>query len=130
MPKITYVDKPVFGLDIGRSSIKMMQVAPIKGRSTVIGYGNTFFKPEKHIKIELSGGYFQLPNVKNFALNKYGLPTYSQINLGLTYQFDHYLKGLNALLLVVRKDDIGETYQNDRYIFNKVNMTHFNLIFN
>lgn len=91
---------------------------------------NTFFKPEKHIKIELSGGYFQLPDVKNVALNKYGVPTYSQINLGLTYQFDHYLKGLNALLLVVRKDDIGETYQNDRFVFNKVNMTHLNLIIN
>jgi hypothetical protein len=91
---------------------------------------NTFFKPEKHIKIELSGGYFSLPDVKNFALNKYGMPSYSQINLGLTYQFDHYLKGLNALLLVVRKDDIGETYQNDRFVFNKVNMTHLNLIIN
>lgn len=91
---------------------------------------NAFFKPEKHIKIELSGGYFQLPDIKNFALNKYGVPTYSQINLGLTYQFDHYLKGLNALLLVVRKDDIGETYQNDRFVFNKVNMTHLNLIIN
>ncbi len=91
---------------------------------------NTFFKPKKHIKIELSGGYFQLPDVKNFALNKYGLPTYSQINLGLTYQFDHYLKGLSALFLIVRKDDIGETYQNDRFVFNKVNMTHLNLIIN
>jgi hypothetical protein len=91
---------------------------------------NTFYKPEKHIKIELSGGYFQLPDVKNFALNKYGVPTYSQINLGLTYQFDHYLKGLNALFLVVRKDEIGETYQNDRFVFNKVNMTHLNLIIN
>lgn len=91
---------------------------------------NTFFKPEKHIKIELSGGYFQIPDVKNFALNKYGLPTYSQINLGLTYQFDHYMKGLNALLLVVRKDEIGETYQNDRFVFNKVNITHLNLIIN
>ncbi|CAH0994831.1 hypothetical protein EMA8858_00943 [Emticicia aquatica] len=91
---------------------------------------NTFYKPEKHIKIELSGGYFSLPDVKNFALNKYGMPPYSQINLGLTYQFDHYLKGLNALLLVVRKDDIGETYQNDRFVFNKVNMTHLNLIIN
>lgn len=91
---------------------------------------NTFFKPKKNIKIELSGGYFQLPDVKNFALNKYGLPTYSQINLGLTYQFDHYLKGLNALLLVVRKDEIGETYQNNRFVFNKVNITHLNLIIN
>lgn len=91
---------------------------------------NTFFKPEKHIKLEMSGGYFQLPDVKKFALNKYGMPSYLQINLGLTYQFDHYLKGLNALLLLVRKDEIGETYQNDRFVFNKVNMTHLNLIIN
>jgi type IV pilus assembly protein PilM len=46
MSKITYTDKPVFGLDIGRSSIKMMQVETVKGKSTVVGYGNTFFKPE------------------------------------------------------------------------------------
>ena len=91
---------------------------------------NTFYKPEKHIKIELSGGLFSLPDVKNFALNKYGMPSYSQINLGLTYQFDHYLKGLNALILVVRKDDIGEIPQNDRFVFNKVGMTHLNLIIN
>jgi type IV pilus assembly protein PilM len=46
MSKITYIDKPVFGLDIGRTSIKMMQVAHGKGKSAVVGYGNTFFKPE------------------------------------------------------------------------------------
>ncbi|MFN3587985.1 MAG: OprD family outer membrane porin [Spirosomataceae bacterium] len=91
---------------------------------------NTYWKPEKHIKVELSGGYFQLPDVKNFALNKYGLPTYTQVNAGLTYQFDHFLEGLNLLVLVVRKDQLGETYANDRFVFNKVNMTHFNFIIN
>jgi hypothetical protein len=91
---------------------------------------NAFFKPKKGIKVELSGGYYHLPDVKNFELNKYGMPTYTQVNFGLTYQFDHYLKGLNALLLVVRKDEIGNTYENDRYVFNKVNLTHLNLIFN
>lgn len=91
---------------------------------------NTYWKPEKHIKLELSGGYFQLPDVRNFALNKYGMPSYSQVNAGLTYQFDHFLEGLNLLVLVVRKDEIGETYQNDRFVFNKVNMTHFNFIIN
>ena len=101
------------------------------------GYGdvsattvNTFYKPGKHLKVELSAGYFHLPDVKNFALNKYGMPSYSQINLGITYQFDHFLKGFNALLLVVRKDELGETYKNDRFVFNKVNMTHFNFILN
>jgi len=91
---------------------------------------NTYYKPEKHIKLEMSAGYFHLPDIKNYALNKYGMPTYSQINLGLTYQFDRYLKGLNVLLLAVRKDELGETYNNDRYIINKVNLTHLNLIVN
>ncbi|MFN8344315.1 MAG: OprD family outer membrane porin [Spirosomataceae bacterium] len=91
---------------------------------------NTFYKPQKNIKIELSGGLFQLPDAKNATLNKYGMPGYSQVNLGITYQFERYLKGLNALLLIVRKDEQSNTYNNDRYVFNKVNMTHLNFILN
>lgn len=45
MPKITYVDKPLFGFDIGRSSIKIMQIVASKGKASVIGYGNTTFDP-------------------------------------------------------------------------------------
>jgi hypothetical protein len=91
---------------------------------------NTFYKPQKNIKVEVSGGYFRLPDAKNVALNKYGMPGYSQINLGITYQFKDYFKGLSALLLVVRKDEQSNTYNNERYVFNKVNMTHFNFILN
>lgn len=91
---------------------------------------NAFFKPNKQLKVELSAGYYRLPDVRNALLNKYGMPSYSQVNLGLSYHFGHFLKGLNALLLVVRKDELGETYQNDRYVFNKVNMTHLNFILN
>lgn len=91
---------------------------------------NTRFKPEKRIDLTLSGGYFHLPDVMNVRLNKYGMPSYSQVNLGLTYQFDQYLKGLNAYLLLVRKDNHGRVYGNDRLVINKVNMVHTNLIFN
>lgn len=91
---------------------------------------NTRFKPEKHIELALSGGYFHLPDVKNFRQNKYGMPGYSQLNLGITYQFDQYLKGLSAFLLVVRKDKMGSAYDDNRYIFNKVNMVQTNLILN
>lgn len=91
---------------------------------------NTFYKPQKNIKVEVSGGYFRLPDTKNVTLNKYGMPGYSQINLGITYQFENRLKGLSALLLAVRKDEQSNTYNNDRYVFNKVNMTHFNFILN
>lgn len=91
---------------------------------------NTFYKPQKNLKVEVSGGYFRLPDAKYVAMNKYGMPGYSQINLGLTYQFEDRLKGLSALLLVVRKDEQSDTYNNNRYVFNKVNMTHFNFILN
>ncbi len=43
MSKLTYVDKPVFGLDIGRSSIKIMQIDNHGKKAQVIGYGNTSF---------------------------------------------------------------------------------------
>lgn len=48
MARLLYTDKPVFGLDIGRSSIKMMQVdvSSQKAKSPVIGYGTTQFDPK------------------------------------------------------------------------------------
>jgi len=91
---------------------------------------NLFFKPEKHIRLEVSTGYYQTPDVKDFARNKYGLPSYVQTNVGFTYQFDHFLKGLSLQTLIVRKDRVGETYENPRFVFNKVNMTHLNFILN
>lgn len=91
---------------------------------------NLFFKPEKHIRLEVSTGYFHTPDVKNFERNKYGLPSYVQTNVGLTYQFDHFLKGLTLQTLIVRKDRVGETYENPRFVFNKVEMTHLNFILN
>lgn len=91
---------------------------------------NTFFKPRKNIRIEISGGYFKLPDVSNVALNKYAMPPYSQLNLSFNYQFGPYLKGLNAQLLIVRKDYLGNDYLKPQFVFNKVNMTHLNLIIN
>jgi type IV pilus assembly protein PilM len=43
---IFYKDKPVFGFDIGRSSIKVMQIAQSPKKSQVIGYGTATFPSE------------------------------------------------------------------------------------
>ncbi len=43
---IFYKDKPVFGFDIGRSSIKIMQIVHSAKQSTVTGYGTTTFDPK------------------------------------------------------------------------------------
>ena len=82
------------------------------------------------LKASLSYGYFQLPDVKNYALNKYGLPSYTQLNIDLSYEFVDFLEGLEIQALYVHKANQGETYQNEKYIINKVNMSNYNLILN
>lgn len=91
---------------------------------------NSIFKANQRLKFDLSAGYFKLPDTRNFVLNKYGIPAYAQLNADLTYTFGRYLKGLEAHILYVRKERIGNTYGNDRYTINKVNMNHMNLIIN
>jgi len=80
-------------------------------------------------KMGLGYGYYLLPDVKNYRLNKYGLPSYHQINLDASYNFVGFLKGLEVKCLVACKLKQGETYQNAKYIYNKVNMVNLNLIF-
>lgn len=91
---------------------------------------NAFYKPQPQLKWEVSWGYYKLSDVKNVFLNKYGMPAYTQLNVGMSYQFKGFLEGLDAQLLVVRKDNVGATYDNNRYVFNKVNLSHFNFILN
>ncbi len=86
--------------------------------------------PKANLKTSLAAGYYHLPDVKNFRLNKYGMPSYTQINADIRYTFTHTLKGLEAQLLVVAKINNGETYNNYRYVFNKVNMEQYNFILN
>jgi hypothetical protein len=86
--------------------------------------------PKIRIKTSLSGGYYKLPDVKNYRLNKYGVPSYTQVNADVRYAFNKVLKGLEAQLLVVGKLNSGETYNNKRFEFNKVNMVLFNFVLN
>lgn len=76
----------------------------------------------------LGYGHFYLPDVKNAAINKYGLPSYKQLNLEARYSFRGYLKGMSALFLFIYKGDLGETYGEYKYVFNKVDMFNWNLM--
>ena len=75
-------------------------------------------------------GYVSMPDVKNYALNKYGLPSYFQWNTSLKYDFKKWLPGLEGQLLLVVKTKTGETYQQPKYEINKVNLLLTNLIIN
>jgi hypothetical protein len=86
--------------------------------------------PTIRIKTSLSGGYYKLPDVKDYRLNKYGVPSYTQVNADVRYAFNKVLKGLEAQLLVVGKLNSGETYNNKKFEFNKVNMVLYNFVLN
>ncbi len=86
--------------------------------------------PKSGFQTSLAGGYYHLPDVKNYSMNKYGLPSYIQVNADLRYTFMNSLKGLEVQLLVVGKLNKGDTYNNSRLIINKVNMFQSNFVLN
>ncbi len=86
--------------------------------------------PLAGIKTSLAAGYYEMSDVKNFRLNKYGLPSYTQFNADVRYAFAGMLKGLEAQLLLVGKINEGETYNNKRFEFNKVDMMLYNFVLN
>ncbi len=86
--------------------------------------------PKSGIKTSVAAGYYHLPDTKNFALNKYGMPSYTQINTDIRYTFTNTLNGLEAQLLLVAKLNNGETYGNSKQIINKVNMVQSNFVLN
>lgn len=75
-------------------------------------------------------GYYNLPAIENFSLNKYGMPSYTQLNVDLHYRFNGLLKCLESQLLYVHKGKTGSIPGDQRYIINKVNMNLWNVIFN
>lgn len=86
--------------------------------------------PATSFRLELGLGHFSLPDVTNTQLNKYGVPSYNQLNAGMRYAFPGFLEGLDAQLLYVYKQKAGESYNNNKYIINKVDMGLWNLVFN
>ena len=90
----------------------------------------SYATPNLPIKASLSYGIFKLPDVKQVALNKYGLPSYNQLNLDINYEFEGFLEGLEIQALYVHKSNQGETYENEKYIINKVNLSNYNLVLN
>lgn len=86
--------------------------------------------PKANVKIQAGYGFYNLPEVNDFALNKYGLPSYTQLNIDIRHEFKGFLTGLDAQLLFVHKGRSGNTYGNKKYIINKVNLSSWNLVFN
>jgi len=79
---------------------------------------------------EISLGYYNMPDVKNYILNKYGMPSYGQLNFDAKYLFSKSLKGFDAEFLYAFKKCFGDNYENGKYVINKLNLSHFSFIIN
>lgn len=86
--------------------------------------------PASHLTLDLGVGYYDLPDVRDFTHNKYGMPSYLQTNAEIKYEFHGILQGLDLDFLYVFKANAGNTYQDPRFIINKVNMSNINIVFN
>ncbi|TDN38838.1 outer membrane porin, OprD family [Hymenobacter sp. UV11] len=82
------------------------------------------------LKAEAGYGHYYLPDVQDFRLNKYGMPSYSQLNASLSYPLRGWANGLRGQVLYIYKAPLGDTYDEARYVVNKVDMHQLNLLIN
>lgn len=99
------------------------------GSHAVVIKANKSF-PKQRIKTSVAVGYFDMPDVSNVALNKYGMPSFLQANLDVRYVFGGFMKGFDIQLLLLHKFNTGDTKNNDKFVFNKVEMSTVNLVLN
>jgi hypothetical protein len=76
----------------------------------------------------LGAGRYDLPDAKNAALNKYGFPSYYHFISELRFKPKGFTEGLEFFFLMVNKIGFGEAYDNPRFVYNKVDLSNFNLI--
>ncbi len=84
---------------------------------------------KRRINTELSYGYYDLPGVTDYQLNKYGMPSYHQVLFNINYRFAGFMKGLGVEFMYTYKRQ-AESTENLKAIINKVNMSHVNVIVN
>ena len=86
----------------------------------------------KRLSFTLGCGNYQLPDVKDYFFNKYGMPSYQQLNTILNFQFAHNKNphNLSIQLWYVQKFNAGNSYNQIKYELNKVNMSQINIVLN
>lgn len=86
--------------------------------------------PKRSLKSSVAYGYFDLPDINDPAANKYGMPSYHQMNFDLRYDFKGFLNGMGAQLLYVHKFKIGKEPLSPSTVINKVDMGLWNVVLN
>lgn len=83
------------------------------------------------VVLNLGYGNYHLPDVKNVALNKYGMPSYQQLNTRLSISLQTSKShDLQLQFWYIQKFNEGNTYNQVKYELNKVNMSQVNIVVN
>lgn len=85
---------------------------------------------KQKLTVEAAYGHFYLADIRHPALNKYAFPSFRQANFDVRYAFGGMFEGLRAQLLYVWKGHLGAGPGADKYVINKVDLSHINLILN
>lgn len=85
--------------------------------------------PKTGLRPYLHIGFHWLPDLADAAANKYGFPSYRQINLGLKYKPVNR-KDLDFHFILMNKEALGNEALSPRLRYNKVEMIHINGIVN
>lgn len=83
-----------------------------------------------HNRLEpkLGVGYFIYPDVLDFRLNKYGMPSYIHYLAAFNYALHKVFEGVELQFMAVYKQNVAEVYGDKRFIINKANLMHFDLM--
>lgn len=100
------------------------------GRVKAVSANVTYKIPKIRLKSSLGIGQYLLPSVMNYQLNKYAMPSYTQLNADVRHDFNGFLDGTNIQILYVYKFGTGNHYENPKNIVNKINMSNFNIVLN
>jgi hypothetical protein len=91
-------------------------------------YQRNFIK--SGIQVYGFAGLHFLPEPSRVEYNKYGFPSYAQLNIGGKYDPVDWGKGLDFHLILMSKINMLSGEMKPQWIYNKVNMVHFNFIAN
>jgi len=79
---------------------------------------------------ELGYGRYYMPDVKQYGLNKYSMPAYTHSKLAMDYVCGGALNNMKLSVLNIYKRNNGATYNNLRYVINKVDVSHLAIVVN
>lgn len=89
-------------------------------------FDRTFIQDQ--LMVSFAIGQVETPDLTNFKLNKYGIPSYTHFTGLIDYRFQGFFKGLDLQFLVAAKKENNLGLIAPEYIINRVEMSNFNVI--